>query len=47
MLKVIASYATTTDPKLTRCQPRAQEISPMRWEQVRLLDSTIINSQSS
>jgi len=35
MLKVIASYATTAEAKLTR------------WEQARLFDSTIINSQSS
>ena len=32
-LKVIAFYSTTTEPKLARCRPRAQTISPMRWEQ--------------
>jgi len=47
MLKVIAPYATTTEPKLTRCHLRAQTIIPMGWEQFRLLDSTTINSQSS
>jgi len=29
MLKVIAPYSTTTEPKLARCQPRAQTISLM------------------
>jgi len=47
MFKVIAPYATTTQPKFTGCQPWAQTISPMRWEQVCLLGSTIINSQNS
>jgi len=47
VLKVIAPYSTTTEPKLARCQPRAQTISRMRWEQVRLFDSKIINWQSS
>jgi len=47
MLKVIALCATTAGPKLARCQSRAQTISPMRWEQVRFLDSTIIKSESS
>jgi len=26
MLKVTAPYSTTTEPKLARCQPRAQTI---------------------
>jgi len=47
MLKLIALYSITTEPKLARCQPRAQTISPMRWEQSGLLDSTIINSPTS
>jgi len=47
MFKVIAPYATTTQPKLTGCQPRAHTISPMCWEQVWLLGSTIFYSQIS
>jgi len=27
MLKVTAPYSTTTEPKLARCQPRAQTIN--------------------
>jgi len=46
ILKLIAPYATTIEPKLARCQPCAQTISAMCWEQVRLLYSTIINSQT-
>jgi len=38
MLKVIVPYSATTEPKLARCQPRTQTISPMRWEQTWLLD---------
>jgi len=30
MLKVIAPYSTTAEPKLARWQPRAQTISLMR-----------------
>jgi len=33
MSKVTALYSTTTEPKLARCQPWAQTISLMRWEQ--------------
>jgi len=47
MLKVIAPYSTTTEPKLARYQPRAQTIALMRRNKVLLLDSTNINSQSS
>jgi len=47
MLKVIAPYSTTTEPKLARCQPCAQTIVLMRRNRVLLLDSTNVNSQSS
>jgi len=47
MLKVIAPYSTTTEPKLARCQPRTQTISLMLGNRVRLRESTNINSQSS
>jgi len=47
MLKVIAPYSTTTEPKLARCQARAQTIMLMLRNRVRLLDSTNINSLSS
>jgi len=55
MLKVIAPYSTTTEPKLARCQPRAQRVGNHPHKQlvwcsgtrVRLLGSTCINSQSS
>jgi len=40
MLKVITPYSTTTEPKLVRCQPRAQTIILMLGNRVRLLDST-------
>jgi len=33
MLEGIAFYSTITKPKLAPCQPRAQTISPVRWEQ--------------
>jgi len=33
MLKVFVLYSTTTIPKSACCQPHAQTISPMRWEQ--------------
>jgi len=45
MLKVNAPYSTTAEPKSARA--RAQTISPMRGNRVRLLDSTNITSQSS
>jgi len=47
MLKVIAPYSTTTEPKFARCQPRAQTIILMLGNRDRLLDSANINSQSS
>jgi len=55
MLKVIAHYSTTTEPKLARCQPRAQRVASHAHKQfvwcsgarVRLHDSTSINSQNS
>jgi len=55
MLKVIASYSTTTEPKLARCQPRAQSVAShghkqLAWcsgTRVWLLNSTNINLQSS
>jgi len=31
MIKVIAFYSATTEPKLARCQPSAATVS--RWEQ--------------
>jgi len=47
MLKAIAPYSTTAEPKLARCQPRTQTIGLMLGNRVRLLDSTNVNSQSS
>jgi len=46
-LKVIAPYSTTTEPKLARCQPRAQSIILMIGNKVRLFYITNINSQIS
>jgi len=36
MLKVIAPYSTTTEPKLARCQPRVQTVALMRRNRVLL-----------
>jgi len=47
MLKIALPYSTTTEPKLARCQPRAQKIILLLVNRVRLLDSTNINTQSS